>query len=100
MKSKLVFTEILVLIGLIFINISPLAETEVQEDLNPIIQQELVLIPAGEFQMGVDSTRFFSPAHKVLIDSFYIDKYEVTNSQYHKSIQLIQLYKLIFLLLK
>lgn len=43
-----------------------------------------VLIPGGDFQMGKDSERGsdFSPAHTVHIDSFYIDKYEVTNAKY------------------
>jgi iron(II)-dependent oxidoreductase len=46
--------------------------------------EELVLIPGGEFLMGSDSERFgdHSPAHKVYVDSFYIDKHEVTNAQY------------------
>ena len=43
---------------------------------------ELVLIPGGEFVMGKDDEGDCSPAHKVYIDSFYMDKYEVTNAQY------------------
>ncbi len=46
------------------------------------ISEELILIPAGEFLMGSDSEGDHNPAHKVYIDSFYIDKYEVTNAQY------------------
>jgi iron(II)-dependent oxidoreductase len=55
----------------------------------------MTLIPAGEFWMGrvhmfvVDSLRWFErdrqddfPAHKVYLDAFYIDKYEVANDQY------------------
>ncbi len=44
--------------------------------------EKLVLIPAGEFLMGADSERDHSPAHKVYIDSFYMDRYEVTNAHY------------------
>lgn len=42
------------------------------------------LIPSSTFQMGKDSDKgaSFSPAHMVKIDSFYIDKHEVTNAQY------------------
>jgi len=44
----------------------------------------MVLIPAGNFLMGKDSDKGhdFSPAHKVNVNSFYIDKYEVTNGEY------------------
>jgi len=46
------------------------------------LTEELVLIPDGEFLMGSDSEGDHSPVHKVQIDSFYMDKYEVTNAQY------------------
>ena len=45
---------------------------------------DMVLIPAGEFIMGGDTEDDHLPAHKVYIDSFYIDKYEVTNAQFQK----------------
>jgi hypothetical protein len=41
----------------------------------------MVLIPAGEFQMGSndkDSDPNERPLHSVYVDAFYIDKYEVT----------------------
>lgn len=47
---------------------------------------EMVLIPAGEFQMGsapgTASNSATTPAHSVYVDAFYIDKYEVTMGQY------------------
>jgi len=46
------------------------------------LTKELVFIPAGEFLMGSDSEGDHSPVHRVQIDSFYMDKYEVTNAQY------------------
>jgi len=45
---------------------------------------DMVLVPAGEYIMGKDSEGEldFSPAHKVILKSFYIDKHEVTNGDY------------------
>lgn len=48
----------------------------------------MVLISAGEFQMGVDGLPSYPgeenamPRHTVYLDAFYIDIYEVTNAQY------------------
>ena len=39
----------------------------------------MVLIPAGQFQMGSDDER---PARIVQVDAFYLDEYEVTNAQF------------------
>ncbi len=70
----------------------------------------MVLIPAGEFQMGTDpaeipglvqlmkglypdldiNASFFeneTPRHTVYVDAFYMDIYEVTNAQYRKFVQ-------------
>ena len=47
---------------------------------------EMILIPAGEFLMGSpeegEGSADEHPQHTVFLDAFYIDKYEVTNSQY------------------
>ena len=45
----------------------------------------MVLIPAGTFQMGSDGTDARDeeqPVHTVHVDTFYMDKYEVTNAQF------------------
>ena len=45
----------------------------------------MVLIPAGEFQMGSndsDADDDEKPVHTVHVDAFYMDIYEVTNAQY------------------
>ena len=40
----------------------------------------MVLVPAGEFQMGSDSwSGSEKPVHKVYLDSYYIDQFEVSN---------------------
>ena len=45
----------------------------------------MVLIPAGEFQMGSDEGEDDEkPVHTVYVDAFYMDIYEVTNVQYQK----------------
>ena len=69
-----------------------------------ILLQNMVFIPSGEFYMGTDSASAFKisnqfpelcdfqwfkdqfPKHRVYIDSFYIDKYEVTFGDYIKYI--------------
>jgi len=58
---------------------------------NDIIGQDdapMVLIPAGEFQMGSDDGNDDEkPIHTVYLDAFYMDIYEVTNAQYKKFAQ-------------
>jgi eukaryotic-like serine/threonine-protein kinase len=49
---------------------------------------QMVYVPAGEFTMGSsegDSDE--APVHKVTLDAYYIDKYEVTNAQYQQCVQ-------------
>jgi formylglycine-generating enzyme len=43
----------------------------------------MVLIPAGEFEMGSnEGENYEKPVHTVYVDAYYIDKYEVTVDQY------------------
>lgn len=43
---------------------------------------DMVFIPAGEFTMGSTYRSEEQPVHKVDLDAYYIDKYEVTNKKY------------------
>ena len=48
-----------------------------------IVPGEMVFIPAGEFIMGTNNKDSIAyPEHKVYLPAFWIDKYEVTNSQF------------------
>lgn len=49
---------------------------------------EMVLIPAGEFQMGYDRGEDSEkPPHTIYVDAFYMDKYEVTNELFQKFVE-------------
>ncbi|MFB0516876.1 MAG: formylglycine-generating enzyme family protein [Candidatus Neomarinimicrobiota bacterium] len=43
---------------------------------------DMILVPGGKFMMGAAGNGDHSPVHQVSIDSFYMDKCEVTNAQY------------------
>lgn len=54
------------------------AEIKNEEDL-----EEMVFIPASEFIMGNNGGhKDERPSHRVYVDTYYIDKCEVTNAQY------------------
>jgi len=53
------------------------------------IFRDMVLVPAGEFEMGCNSGCSNSnerPLHTVNLDAYYIDKYEVTNIKYDQCV--------------
>ncbi|PIU63790.1 MAG: hypothetical protein COS84_09260, partial [Armatimonadetes bacterium CG07_land_8_20_14_0_80_40_9] len=64
-------------------------KTEVRRP-KPEVRREkrgMVYIPAGEFIMGSnDYDNDEKPEHKVHLSAYYIDKYEVTNSQYKECV--------------
>jgi len=63
---------------------SPSSATAVSKTIGT---SEMVLIPAGEFLMGSpsgDGSDDEHPQHRVYLDAYYIDKYEVTFAQYDK----------------
>lgn len=51
------------------------------------VQPEMILIAGGEYRIGSDDgEENEAPVHRVRVGEFYIDKYEVTNSQYQEFI--------------
>jgi formylglycine-generating enzyme required for sulfatase activity len=52
-------------------------------------EMQVVYIPEGEFLMGTDNPDYLTsaPAHKVYLDSYWIDKTEVTNAMYALCVQ-------------
>ena len=55
--------------------------------VNDPLQEGMVLIPAGEFQMGSNDPEADNdeqPVHTVYIDAFFMDETEVTNLEYKK----------------
>ena len=61
---------------------TPTIPTPEPKAIPPSVPSDMILIPAGEFQMGSNENTDEKPVHTVYIDAFYIDKYEVTNAQY------------------
>ncbi len=59
------------------------SEGSSQKNSSATNSPQMVLVPSGEFTMGSDSGGDSEkPVHKVYLDAFYIDKYEVTNGNY------------------
>lgn len=51
----------------------------------------MVLVPAGEFLMGSEQgDDDEQPVHRVFLDSFYLDTFEVTNGRFAKFVEAIQ----------
>jgi formylglycine-generating enzyme len=44
----------------------------------------MIKIRGREFAMGDNGSTFSKPKHRISVDTFFIDKYEVTNRQYQK----------------
>jgi formylglycine-generating enzyme required for sulfatase activity len=58
------------------------AESQLPNKITDIFGVEMVLVPEGEFIMGSNDEIQTQPVHKVFLDSFYIDRYEVSNGSY------------------
>ena len=75
-------------VGFLLVGLAVLAACD-RSSVSSELPEDMVLIPAGGFIMGTDSEQANvdqKPAHKVYLDAFYIDKHEVTNSQFEEFI--------------
>ena len=50
-------------------------------------EMPMALVPAGEFTMGSNLADDEKPVHRVYLNAFYMDKYEVTVGQYAKYLE-------------
>jgi eukaryotic-like serine/threonine-protein kinase len=60
-------------------------ETPVGSKFDPVLDAKgvpMLPVPAGEFTMGGTTPADVQPPHKVKMDAFYIDEFEVTNALY------------------
>ena len=48
---------------------------------------EMVLVPAGEFVMGSEDYDDEKPRHRVYLDAFYVDKFELTNALFERFVR-------------
>jgi formylglycine-generating enzyme required for sulfatase activity len=70
------------------------AESEVGKEILPQGTKggPMVLIPAGEFMMGCNASMDYqcenneNPYHRIYLDNYYINKYEVTNAEYRNCV--------------
>jgi formylglycine-generating enzyme required for sulfatase activity/tRNA A-37 threonylcarbamoyl transferase component Bud32 len=70
----------------------PTAEptAEPTEEVAVIVEppEGMILIPAGHFLMGSTTGQAIErPEHPVFLDAFYLDQYEVTNTQYRECVE-------------
>ena len=71
--------------GMTFLKVN---EQGYREFRNEMDGSEMILIPGGSFLMGSDEHGDEEkPLHKVTLDSFFIDKYEVTVGQFKKFVE-------------
>ena len=83
MIKKMFRVYILVMIG----GLAVAGCTKQKADAPPVPPEGMVLIPAGEFLMGSNDPEAQNneqPVHPVYIDTFFMDKHEVTNLAYQK----------------
>jgi len=82
MKETISISYILILLFCFSVGLTAQKKTEKSS-----AYEGMVLIPAGNFQMGSNDWDLNEkPVHTVQISSFYIDKYEVTNGEYKKCV--------------
>jgi len=86
-RSRFIGAGVLLLFLLVLVHVSQaqLDRLRKSKALEPVPESPMVEIPAGEFLMGFDGTQALEderPFHRVWLDVFSIDSYEVTTAQY------------------
>jgi len=71
-------------LGLLFTGLIWTASAQTDGSEATLDIREMALVPAGTFMMGAEGEIEYSPVHEVYVDSFYMDKREVTNAEYLK----------------
>jgi len=68
---------------------TPVFSTPLPDEVIDIKGVDMVLVPNGEFMMGwkYDDWANQEPMHRVYLDDFYIDKFEVTNALYSECVR-------------
>lgn len=70
-------------LGILFLCSQINSQAQESEKAAPVLKQDLILVPAGSFQMGSSEFVNAQPVHAVtLTNDFYVGKNEVTNQQY------------------
>jgi len=72
---------LMVVLGVVVVSLF-LMQTKVSTSVGTEEIEGMVYIPAGEFIMGSNEYSNEKPVHKVYLDAYYIDKYEITNAQF------------------
>lgn len=80
-KFQRIFLTLLIISLSVSISISKQDSLSLKSNL---FRNEMVRIPGGEFIMGKDGENDHSPAHRIYINAFLMDKYEVINAQYFR----------------
>jgi serine/threonine-protein kinase len=67
---------------------SPESDASLQPEITDAQGVEMVLVPAGEFEMGSENGDGDErPVHVVYLNAYYMDKFEVTNAQYRACVE-------------
>ena len=90
MKKWLTLISVFVLVSLLLVacgSIVPITPGIGSTIISDKDGAKMVYIPQGEFTMGLGDRDYSSnPAHKVVLDAYWIDQTEVTNAMYAKCV--------------
>jgi formylglycine-generating enzyme required for sulfatase activity len=64
-------------------------ESNIPREITGTDGSPMVIIPSSEFVMGSSAASDERPAHRVSLDVYYIDKFEVTNARYAKYMEAV-----------